>query len=459
MWPRLKEDLERYFRFRLNQNQWQDLQRLLFEIHLREHIPLGDITAELKGAEAIHKASGRNKFFCIKDLLIKRRYPQTSRHELIDTKRVYLPQLPREVLTNTHPQKEFKPQRIFVEKEVTKSYLLERFHNAFPDVEIEELPRARDYLKNNKFSLNDLKKPYVFIVKEKWDFIKPCPCTKHHLGCGYWIFNLGFGCPFDCSYCFLQCYANFPGITLPANLDDFFERFDDFYKKLNRPIRIGTGEFCDSLALDEITGYAPQLIDFFRTKNLLFELKTKSNKIKNILNTSCAENIVISWSLNPEAIIEQEELTTASLTERLEAAKKVHDKGFSVAFHFDPVICYQGWENDYQQLIETIYRKLPGPFKWFSIGTLRAARELKPVLEKRFPESRIFYGELFLGEDKKLRYPHSLRTKIYKNMLQWIRAHDEQTPVYLCMENKETWKIVGEHFTSERVIENYLLGQ
>ncbi|UCD15029.1 MAG: hypothetical protein JSV34_04725, partial [Candidatus Omnitrophota bacterium] len=341
---------------------------------------------------------------------------------------------------NWQVKKRFKPLKIFVESSVKDSYLLNNFKKNFSDVEIQELSYYNTYLKDNKFRVSQLKKPLIFITKENWDFIKPCPCTKEHLRCGYWIFNLGFGCPYDCSYCFLQKYTNFGGIILPANLEDFFTKFDSFAKGLKTPIRIGTGEFCDSLAFDHITEYSSKLIPYFKTKNLFFELKTKSTQIANILKITPGPNIIISWSLNPSSIADKEELGAPSLDERLLAARDVQNKGYKIGFHFDPIIYSQNWRSLYAEVITKMYSLLKGPFAWVSLGTLRANRELKTIAELRFPQSNIFYGELFLSEDKKLRYPQFLREEIYKEMILLIRRHDKKTPIYLCMENKDVWR-------------------
>jgi spore photoproduct lyase len=238
-------------------------------------------------------------------------------------------------------------------------------------------------------------------------------------------------------------------------LDDFFEEFDKLYKKIKKPIRIGTGEFCDSLALDEITEYSKKLIPYFKDKNVFFELKTKSDKIKNLLQINASPNVVISWSLNPQSIIEKEELAASSLEERLLAAKMVKEKGYLLGFHFDPIIHSDNWQDLYKKLIDKLYAAVSPPFAWISLGTLRSHRSLKTINEIRFPKSDIFYGELFLSEDKKLRYPKFLREEIYKNILEWIKAYDEHTPVYLCMEGKDNWGILGKNSGIE--IENYLL--
>ncbi|MCM8756797.1 MAG: hypothetical protein NC817_02025 [Candidatus Omnitrophica bacterium] len=456
MWEEIKQKIEIAFNFSLNKNQWRDIKRLIYEIAKRENLDYDTIIEELKDNHHINKAGGRNKFFVIKQQLINKRFPLTTKREKIDTKKVFLSDI-KPPLPNLYQAKEFNPTHIFVEKDASDSYLLKRFQEKFAEVKIEELSFASEYIKKHKFSLEDLKKPIVFIVKERWDFIKPCPCTKNHLSCNYWILNLGFGCPFDCSYCFLQQYTNFPGIILPSNLNDFYDMFKDLLKKINSPIRIGTGEFCDSLALDEITNYSSQLINFLRDKPVLFELKTKSTKIDNLLKNEPSPNIIVSWSINPQEIIDKEELMTSSLEDRLTSAKIVQEKGYSLSFHFDPIIYSENWEKIYKETIETLFKKLTPPFRWISLGTLRGSRELKNIVEQRFPHSKIFYGELFLGEDKKLRYPKFLRKEIYQKMISWIRRYDTRTPVYLCMEDEEIWQVMDKKLTSSKNIESYII--
>ena len=51
-----------------------------------------------------------------------------------------------------------------------------------------------------------------------------------------------------------------------------------------------------------------------------------------------AGNVIVSWSINPDAVIEREEHGTASLTARFGAAEKCLARGYPIAFHIDPMI-------------------------------------------------------------------------------------------------------------------------
>ncbi|MCM8813925.1 MAG: hypothetical protein NC924_08355 [Candidatus Omnitrophica bacterium] len=453
-----RRKVEEIFSVALNHNQWQEIERLLYEISRREHRPVESIIQTLRTAAGIAAATGRAKFFALKQHLLQRRFPRAAQEEQLAASAVFLPPLPHtDAGAFRRGGNAFVPEMIYVEAAVAGSALARRFQKLFPATPCRELSHHGEYLREHKFSLSRLKTPLVFITRESYDFIRPCPCTKAHLSCGYWILNIGFGCPYDCSYCFLQQYSNFPGIVLPANLDDFFANFAAFYKKIGRPVRIGTGEFCDSLALDHITGYAPALADFFRDKPVFFELKTKSDNVSRLLEIPGSPQVIVGWSLNPQPYIAAEEIGTASLAARLAAAQRARERGYGLAFHFDPIIAAADWTSRYREVIDLLYQRLRPPFRWISLGTLRGTRTLKSAWERRFPDSDIFYGELLLGEDKKLRYPKFLRIELYQTMLRWIRAYDRRTPVYFCMEDRQIWDLAGATISDSRQAEEYLL--
>ena len=99
--------------------------------------------------------------------------------------------------------------------------------------------------------------------------------------------------------------------------------------------------------------------------NALLELKTKSNHVEHLLELPHGGKTVISWSVNPQAIITKEELKTSNLDERIKAARISSEAGYKVAFHFDPMIDYPDWEKgirDWWNRLLTIFpqRELHG---------------------------------------------------------------------------------------------------
>ncbi len=277
---------------------------------------------------------------------------------------------------------------------------------------------------------------------KKGAFIKPCPCTPGAVSCGYYNLNLHTGCPFSCSYCILQSY-------LPSKRPRFFSDFAAVEKEVrqlapgHRAVRIGNGELSDSLACERQAPSARKLLELFATHpQIVFEFKTKSDRVADLLAyPRPLPNIVVSWSLNPAALIRREEAGTASLKQRLSALRRIMEKGFKIGIHFDPLILFPAWLTHYAALITEIGKIVqPGRIAWWSLGALRFPPELKEHIFKR-RQSQLFWGELVPGFDGKYRYFKPLRLDLFSRIKRLIEKRIScDLPLYLCMEDEETWE-------------------
>lgn len=282
----------------------------------------------------------------------------------------------------------------------------------------------------------------------KGEFWKPCPGTSDdYLCCGYEILTPLTGCGMYCSYCVLQVYFNHQHQTV-------YENFDDLEREVHRKmeeratgvVRFGTGEFGDSLFLENRLGLSKKVADVLdRYDNVLVEFKTKSANVSTLGQIKNPQKAVIGFSLNTERMVKQLEKGTAPVKKRLEAAALCEEMGFSVAFHFDPMVWYDGWEKEYREVVSMIYHyvKKPQSIAWCSMGGFRTMPSLKSELIKRSIQFPLFAGEMILGADGKLRYPRPLRIEFYKAMDDEFKKHDDNAPLYMCMESREVWEECG----------------
>lgn len=274
--------------------------------------------------------------------------------------------------------------------------------------------------------------------------IKPCPgSTAQALCCHYFTIDFIENCPLECTYCILQAFLNKPVITVHANIGGILAQVRQrVCAEPKRLFRVGTGEHSDSLALDLVLEINAQVIPFFgKLENAILELKTKSDHVDHLLDLPHQGKTVISWSVNPPEIIEQEEHKTARLHQRLQAAQKVVAAGYKVAFHIDPLIHYPGWQESYPRLVEQLFDTVP-PKKiaWISLGALRYLPKLKTVVAERFPKSDIFLGEFIRGEDGKMRYLKKIRRRMFQTVQRKIHTLAPQLVTYLCMEKAPVWQ-------------------
>lgn len=428
---------------RLGVNKRNEFLRLMYEICMRDSVTPEEVIQKSGIKEEIK--NGKNDLFHrIKKNLMKMRYPSFEGDEDVHLMSLKMQEPFRECSAWDFT---LKPKRIFVEKKAKDFTWTNEFIGNFPDAEVREIRDIREVSGEITVKSYSDRRENAFIVRNKDAFVKVCPCTKKAKRCGYWILNIGFGCPIDCSYCYLQLYSNAPGMVFPANIEEYYDYIKEFDRRVKGKTRIGTGEFTDSLAFDRYTGYSLKLISFFRdTDNLLLELKTKVSDVENVLKTKANDKVVISWSINTPRMAERYEKGASSVKERITAAKKVAEKGYKVGFHFDPIIYYKGWEEEYKDIVDELfsYDIIRKNTSWVSLGTLRYTPGLKQKAEERFTDSLLFYdGEFFTGFDGKLRYPRSLRVRMYDKVAKWIMSHGTRGWIYLCMEPEEVWEEVN----------------
>jgi len=292
----------------------------------------------------------------------------------------------------------------------------------------------------------DRSKRHLFITPYRGQFFKRCPGATQKKAltcCNYHILNLGSQCNMNCSYCYLQSYLNSPVMKMYSNIDQALAELETMAQDhADHPFRVGTGEVIDSLSMDELSLFSRPLIEFFRKyPKWKLEFKTKSKNVSQFLDMQHAGNVIVSWSINPPAIIQSEEHGTASFEERLLAARACADKGFLVAFHIDPMIWTPQWKENYNFLAEEIHRRFkPEEVHIISAGALRFQPEQRHMMRERFgPQSLVVQAEMHPSEGGKLRYDTTIRGEMFQFLIKKFKDLDSRWNLFLCMETPETW--------------------
>lgn len=284
-------------------------------------------------------------------------------------------------------------------------------------------------------------KKVLFLTENKGAFVKSCPGTREYTCCGYKILHIGTFCTMDCSYCILQAYFHPPVLQYFVNRKRMFEELEALFESPGIH-RVGTGEFTDSMIWEFWTDTTRLLVPKFAAqRRAVLELKTKTTAIDTLKHLDHNQKIITAWSLNTPRVIRMEERGTASLSARIEAAATCESMGYPLAFHFDPMVLYEGCEQDYEAVIRDLFSSIhPENVVWISLGTFRFMPDLKPIIQDRFPESKIVYGEFIPGLDGKMRYFKPLRIALYRHVVRCIRKMAPNVLVYFCMESDEVWK-------------------
>ena len=265
----------------------------------------------------------------------------------------------------------------------------------------------------------------------------------------YKLVPISNGCPYYCTYCYLAfVYRKFsPFIKININTETMFRQIRKALSDSGGNVSFNMGEMLDSLALDHITNLTTMLVPFFAGfKRAFLMLLTKSNNIDNLLTVEPNHQTVVSWSLNSQAMVEQYERGTASLDERIEAARRCQEHGYRIRFRIDPGILYPNWKAGYIDLVQKaltavkpenitlgMLRLLPGHFHLASGAYGDRARKL---WDHHFVRG---------ASDGKLRYPPKERIEFYTFLIDSIRRFDKDVSFSLCRETPEIWSIFKDH--------------
>lgn len=287
-------------------------------------------------------------------------------------------------------------------------------------------------------------KKNLYLTEFKGEFFKRCPGHSPGLSCcNYFVLNFGQQCDLDCSYCYLQSFLNNRVMTIYTNLDQALNELKALAGAMGKhTLRVGTGEVVDSLSLDPVTLFSHDLINFFKDyPQWTLEFKTKTNYIEQFLTQEHAKNVIVSWSINPQEIIDSEENGTASLEERLGAAEQCLKHGYKIAFHIDPMIWTPNWKEQYCDLARQINQRFnPQQMPYMSIGALRFQPEQRHLMRERFGmNSRVTQAEMFVAKDGKLRYSQNVREEMFQTLKQEFLRLSPDWKIFFCMEMPETW--------------------
>jgi spore photoproduct lyase len=313
------------------------------------------------------------------------------------------------------------------------------------------------------FTLKNIPKEqkYTFKTEAKEGFgLGLCPVASEKTRCcNLLTLDAVESCGFDCSYCSIQSFYNQNTITFDSGFKD---KLLNLELDPNKTYHIGTGQASDSLMFGNREGVLDALFAFARKyPNVILEFKTKSDNIKYLLENDVPKNILCTWSLNTQTIIDNEEHLTASLDKRINAARKMADKGVKVGFHFHPIVEYEGYLDEYKAVYERLMEEFkPSEVALVSFGTLTFIKPVIKQLREREFRSKITQ---IPHEDAsgKTSYPEATKIEMFKHAYEsfkpWQKSEDKVF-FYLCMEPHELWsKTFGYQYATNNDFEHAML--
>jgi len=270
----------------------------------------------------------------------------------------------------------------------------------------------------------------------------------------FWELAVAAGCPYKCSYCFLQATPSYVFGRYPLQ-GALFENWKDMLQEVESwlahpvPRLLLIGELQDGLAFDGAykrfagRSLTEMLVPLFRRqKQHRLVFLTKSTCMQHLRRMEPTDNVVLSWSVNAETAGRRWERGAPLPSRRLDAAKEMKGLGWPVRLRLDPMIPFDSWRDEYGTVVDSVNEIGP---EMLTIGALRASPTLQAHARRNGRDSSVF--DLLDKKDPsgfKYRLPFGTQVEMFKFVVD--RLDQRRIVAALCKEDKSVWDAVNLEF-------------
>lgn len=319
---------------------------------------------------------------------------------------------------------------IYVEKAALGDSLAQSVIERFKDREIIEIDSYKSVFNRPRQSFGAQKNSQKIILAKRlgefsWNGSDMCPA---HGFSRFFHSTLAMNCVFDCAYCYLQGLYPSANLVLFTNIEDYFKNTADLLS--GEPLFLSISYETDLLALENIIPYIRLWHTFSADKkNLLIEVRTKSANIGALEDLRAHENMVLAWSLSPQAAAKQLEIGAPAPEKRISAAKKALAMGWKVRLCFDPIIALPNWQSVYSGFFRDLAREIDFRALFdVSFGPFRVKKDHYRGIEERHAGSGLL--SRIQEDDGELSYPKELRDEITAEIIGSLSALLPEERIY-----------------------------
>jgi spore photoproduct lyase len=303
----------------------------------------------------------------------------------------------------------FLPARVFYESDALKYPLGNKLVSEFQKLGIPVAPTGSHNRvsgipgKTTTQAYREGKRTLVIGVRKGKTFQSCKPSAHFQL-------PLVTSCPGMCEYCYLNTtLGKKPYIRVYVNLEEILQITKELIIERQPEITIFEGAATsDPLPVEDYTGALKQAIQFFgKQQNGRFRFVTKFTNVDSLLNIEHQGHTRFRFSLNCAKVVKEYEHATPPPEERIKAAGKVLKAGYPLGFIIAPIIRFDNWQKEYEELIISLARELEKnstaskpedlTFEWITHRfTTRARNNILEV----FPSTTLPMNE----EERKYKY-------------------------------------------------------
>lgn len=324
---------------------------------------------------------------------------------------------------------------LYVEEQIQFHPRVERIVSRYPGVPQIHIDRYTEIFnrKNQNFRLQK-NKPALILAKKNQNHVLPAPESYGLGGTRNFYFSHMLNCIYDCRYCFLQGMYQSANYVLFVNYEDFIDQIEATIKSNSGEVcYFYSGYDCDSLALDPLSEFVKvYLPEFQKYHNAILELRTKSTQIRSLLDSEPQQNCVIAFSFTPKAVSVALEHKVPSIEKRIDAMRKLQDRGWNIGLRFDPVIYTDNFRDEYAELFQVIFSRLDNTkLHSVSLGVFRLPEPFFRKMQRLYPEEKLFSARITKSESM-ISYGRQLEEELIADCESMLLNHVSRDIYFPC---------------------------
>lgn len=327
---------------------------------------------------------------------------------------------------------------IYIEEKVKSYEITKQITEKFPQAPVIEIGHYKDVFNRKHQNFAAQKKHQALILaKKEGQLVYPgAPMCQNFGHTHFYYTSCVMNCIFDCEYCYLQGMYPSGHLVLFVNIEDIFAEVDKLLGE--HDVYLCVSYDTDLLALERLTGLVEKWCEFARNKKgLTIEIRTKSAAYSAIEHIRPSSNVILAWTLSPEAVAGRYEHFAAAPLRRIESAAEAAKDGWHIRLCLEPVLYIDGWQEAYKTLLEQTFDKIsPGSVIDVSLGEFRVSAEYLKIMRKQRKDSEVIFYP-YTAENGICRYDTELSEKMLGFIKEELLSYVKEENIYLWSEQNE----------------------
>ena len=257
-----------------------------------------------------------------------------------------------------------------------------------------------------------------------------------------WRLNTMLGCPHHCVYCHF-------GEVIPmyVNIGEYCRHLAPLMEANSWQKVYLYDDAAEALFPEPELGAVQAFIECcqqFPDRHLV--IHTKSANVDFLESIDHRGRCIMTWSLTSATQSRVAERLSATMEERVEAARKCAAWGYPVRFKFKPIVPFKNWRDHAREMVRAAMTvKLDNvslfTIAWMDVDELKACFPVDLLDPDFLAEAEGAKEEMATRSVRP--YPHHVRAEVYRFYVDEIRKHDANIPITLCTEALDMWEEMG----------------